>query len=80
MSMNVSLGGGGGFDKTERNCVRMGSAKVLITVIVPSYDNSLWIHELNQDLTCFNVVWKLLITLFGKPRSNSIHKTLNFPE
>ena len=57
MSMNVSLGG---FSKTERTCVRMGSAKVLITVIVPTYDNSLWIHEFNTDLTFFNFVWKLL--------------------
>jgi hypothetical protein len=42
---------GGGFGKTERACVRMGSAKVLITVILPTYDNSLWIHEFNTDLT-----------------------------
>jgi hypothetical protein len=54
--------------------------KPLITVILPTYDNSLWIHEFNTDLTFFNFVWKLLITLFGQPRSNSIPKTLNFPE
>jgi DNA repair photolyase len=47
-SLNVSLGG---FGKTERTCVKMGSAKVLITVILPIYDNSLWIHEFNTDLT-----------------------------
>ena len=77
MSMNVSLGG---FGKTERTCVRMGSAKVLIIVMLPTYDNSLWIHEFNTDLTFLNIVWKFLITLFGQPRSNSIPKTLNFPE
>jgi hypothetical protein len=32
----------------------------------------------NTDLTFFNFVWKLLITLFGKSRSNSILKTLIF--
>jgi hypothetical protein len=37
-------------------------------------------HEFNTDLTFLNFVWKLLITLFGQPRSNSIPKTLNFPE
>jgi hypothetical protein len=45
MSINVSLRG---FGKTERTCVRIGSAKVLITVILPTYDNSLWIHELSS--------------------------------
>jgi hypothetical protein len=53
MSMNVSLWG---FGKTERNCVRIGSDKVLITVILPTYGNSLWIHEFNTDLTFFNFV------------------------
>ena len=48
MSINVSLGG---FGKTERTCVRIENAKVLITVILPTYDNSLWIHEFNTDLT-----------------------------
>ena len=50
MSMNVSLDG---FDKTEITCVRMGSAKIVITVILPTYGNSLWIHEFNTDLTFF---------------------------
>jgi hypothetical protein len=42
---------GFGFGKTERTCVRIENAEVLITVIVPTYDNSLWIHEFNTDLT-----------------------------
>jgi hypothetical protein len=41
---------------TEITCVRMGSAKVLITVILPTYDNSLWIHEFNTDLTFLNFI------------------------
>ena len=48
MSMNVSSWE---FGKTERTCVRMVSANVLITVSLPTYDNSLWIHEFNTDLT-----------------------------
>ena len=62
--MNVSLSG---FDETEITCVRMGNANILITVISPTYGNSLWIHEFNTDLTFLNIVWKLLITLFRQP-------------
>jgi hypothetical protein len=50
--MNVSLGV---FDKTEITCVRMGSAKIVTTVILPTYGNSLWIHEFNTYLTFFHV-------------------------
>ena len=58
--MNVSLGE---FGKTERTCVRMGSAKVLITVILPTYDNSLWIHEFNTDLTFFKFCMEIVNNL-----------------
>ena len=50
IEMNVSLSG---FDETEITCVRMGNANILITVISPTYGNSLWIHEFNTDLTFF---------------------------
>jgi hypothetical protein len=44
MSMNVSLGV---FDKTEITCVGMGSAKIVITVILPTYGNDVYKYLIN---------------------------------
>jgi hypothetical protein len=49
--------------------VRIGSAKVLITVILPTYDNSLWIHEFNTDLTASQYADDTSLTLEDDPCS-----------
>jgi hypothetical protein len=77
MSINVSLGR---FGKTERTCVRIGSANVLITVILPTYDNSLWIHEWLFGLVLGLVVASttyLIVDYFGITPKNLKSWVLN---